>query len=109
VRLDHLAQFLPRHDAIHGGEELIAPCRATVALEALGLIGGHGKGLLLHGATTFNVGESLTLISIALSVMHMRTHTAAAGTSEIGFTERRLRRIGCAKSSVLARRGSIPL
>jgi hypothetical protein len=66
LRLDHLAQLGPGHDLLHGGEELVAPRRAPVALEALGLIGGHGKGLLLHGEITRDTLVLLTLFSVAL-------------------------------------------
>jgi hypothetical protein len=48
VRLDHLAQRLPRDDLVHRGQEHIALGRSAVLLEPGALIGGCGKGLLLH-------------------------------------------------------------
>jgi hypothetical protein len=48
VRLDHLAQRGPRHDLLHRRQEGVAPGRAAVQLILRVVVGGHGKGLLLH-------------------------------------------------------------
>ena len=68
VRLNHLAQRGPRHDLLHRREEHIAPRRLAILFVLRVLVGGHGKGLLLHvevNAFSVPVGD---LISVALAL-----------------------------------------
>jgi hypothetical protein len=67
VRLYHLAKGSPRHDCIHGPQEIFASGGFARMLESAVLICGHGQGLLLHLQITFEPPQWWTLISVALS------------------------------------------
>jgi hypothetical protein len=68
VRLYHLAKGSPRHDCIHGPQEIFASGGFARMLESAVLICGHGQGLLLHLQITFEPPQWWTLISVALGL-----------------------------------------
>jgi len=68
VRLDDAAQRRPRNDLLHRRQKSIAPGRLAIPLVLRVVIGGHGKGLLLHVGINAGGVPGGGSVSVALDI-----------------------------------------